>query len=209
MNKLLIGIIIVLLVYLFFVRQENAQLSAKNATLEEHLKAKVEVNCKDNTVTYVSAKVDAQSVTTGKPNATQTTVYVPSEGNVQVGVIKDDAQAPKPSIIEHLTTTTITDTDNNVQIKVTKAGFTFNPALSVSFGERENTSDKFIGQLQARLIYWNRFGAGAGVDLDGEVYPFVDYKLDKLIPKARNVTVGAQYNFKTETPKLQLAIYMF
>ena len=44
--------------------------------------------------------------------------------------------------------------------------------------------------LGARLVYFNRYGAGLGLDTDLEGYLFVDRRLDDLTGLLKNTTVG-------------------
>ena len=75
-------------------------------------------------------------------------------------------------------------TDGATEISVKRAGFTFRPAVQGLMGQ------ELKGGLGARLVYFNRYGAGLGLDTDLEGYLFVDRRLDDLTGLLKNTTVG-------------------
>lgn len=89
--------------------------------------------------------------------------YMPPEGNVQVVQPEGGAAA---------------------SVKVKRAGFTFRPAVQGLIG-----SEPKIG-LGARLMYFNRYGAGLGISHKMEPYLFADRRIDDLIGLFKNTTVG-------------------
>ena len=70
------------------------------------------------------------------------------------------------------------------EIAVKRAGLTFRPAVQGLLGR-----DLKAG-LGARLLYFDRYGAGVGLDTDLEGYLFVDRRLDDLTGLLKNTTVG-------------------
>ena len=75
-------------------------------------------------------------------------------------------------------------TEGPAEITVKQAGFTFRPAVQGLIGQ------ELKGGLGARLVYFNRYGAGLGLDTDLEGYLFVDRRLDDLTGLLKNTTVG-------------------
>lgn len=70
------------------------------------------------------------------------------------------------------------------EISVKRAGLTFRPAVQGLIGQ------ELKGGLGARLVYFNRYGAGVGLGTDLEGYVFVDRRLDDLTGLLKNTTVG-------------------
>lgn len=69
-------------------------------------------------------------------------------------------------------------------VRVKRAGFTFRPAAQGLAGK-----DLKIG-LGARLVYFDRYGAGLGLSHDLEPYLFADRRVDDLVGIFKNTTVG-------------------
>lgn len=70
------------------------------------------------------------------------------------------------------------------EISVKRAGFVFRPAVHGLAGKELK-----IG-LGARLVYFDRYGAGVGLDNDFEMYLFADRRLDDLTGLLKNTTIG-------------------
>ncbi len=75
-------------------------------------------------------------------------------------------------------------TDGPAEISVKRVGFTFRPAVQGLLGKELKAG------LGARLAYFDRYGAGVGLDSDLEGYLFVDRRLDDLTGLLKNTTVG-------------------
>ena len=88
--------------------------------------------------------------------------YVPPEGRAEV----------------------VQPTDGPAEISVKRAGFTFRPAVQGLLGKELKAG------LGARLVYFDRYGAGVGLDSDLNGYLFVDRHLDDLTGILKNTTVG-------------------
>lgn len=88
--------------------------------------------------------------------------YVPPEGRAEV----------------------VQPTDGPAEISVKRAGFTFRPVVQGLLGKELKAG------LGARLVYFDRYGAGVGLDTDLESYLFVDRRLDDLTGLLKNTTVG-------------------
>ena len=88
--------------------------------------------------------------------------YVPPEGRAEV----------------------VQPTEGPAEITVKRAGFTFRPAVQGLIGQ------ELKGGLGARLAYFDRYGAGVGLDTNLEGYLFVDRRLDDLTGLLKNTTVG-------------------
>lgn len=70
------------------------------------------------------------------------------------------------------------------EISVKRAGLTFRPAVQGLMGKELKAG------LGARLVYFDRYGAGVGLDTDLEGYLFVDRRLDDLTGLLKNTTAG-------------------
>ena len=75
-------------------------------------------------------------------------------------------------------------TDGPAEISIKRAGFTFRPAVQGLVGKELKAG------IGARLVYFDRYGAGVGLDTDLEGYLFVDRRLDDLTGLLKNTTVG-------------------
>lgn len=75
-------------------------------------------------------------------------------------------------------------TNGPAEISVKRAGLTFRPAVQGLVGKELKAG------LGARLVYFDRYGAGVGLDTDLEGYLFVDRRLDDLTDLLKNTTVG-------------------
>lgn len=91
-----------------------------------------------------------------------TVKYLPPEGTVEV----------------------VRPTQGAETIRVKRAGFTFRPAVQGLLG-----SDIKAG-LGARLAYFDRYGAGVGLDQNAAPYVFADRRLDDLTGLLHNTTAG-------------------
>lgn len=88
--------------------------------------------------------------------------YVPPEGRAEV----------------------VQPTNGPAEISVKRAGLTFRPAVQGLVGKELKAG------LGARLAFFDRYGAGVGLDTDLEGYLFVDRRLDDLTGLLKNTTVG-------------------
>lgn len=70
------------------------------------------------------------------------------------------------------------------QVKVKRAGFTFRPAVQGLLG------NEIKAGLGARLAYFDRYGAGVGLDQKAAPYVFADRRLDDFTGLLRNTTAG-------------------
>ena len=88
--------------------------------------------------------------------------YVPPEGKAEV----------------------VQPTEGPAEISVKRAGLTFRPAVQGLVGKELKAG------VGARLVYFDRYGAGVGLDTELEGYLFVDRRLDDLTGLLKNTTVG-------------------
>ena len=91
-----------------------------------------------------------------------TVKYVPPEGTVEV----------------------VRPTHGAETIRVKRAGFTFRPAVQGLLG------NEIKAGLGARLAYFDRYGAGVGLDQNAAPYVFADRRLDDFTGLLRNTTAG-------------------
>lgn len=88
--------------------------------------------------------------------------YVPPEGKAEV----------------------VQPTDGPAEIAVKRAGLTFRPAVQGLIGKELKAG------LGVRLVYFDRYGAGVGLNTNLDGYLFVDRRLDDLTGLFKNTTVG-------------------
>lgn len=76
------------------------------------------------------------------------------------------------------------DLAGNLSVNVKRAGFTFRPAVVGMLAKEPK-----IG-LGARLLYFGRYGAGAGLNQDFEPFLFADRRVDDFTGFLHNTTIG-------------------
>ena len=118
----------------------------------------------DSQAAHVVVKDNKLTATVRQPDGTVKTEvkYVPPEGRAEI----------------------VQPTAGTTEISVKRAGFTFWPAVQGLVGKELKAG------LGARLVYFDRYGAGVGLDSDLEGYLFVDRRLDDLTGLLKNTTVG-------------------
>lgn len=118
----------------------------------------------ENTAAQVLIKANKLTAKVRQPDGSvkATVKYVPPEGTVEV----------------------VRPTQGAETIRVKRAGFTFRPAVQGLLG-----SDIKAG-LGARLAYFDRYGAGVGLDQNAAPYVFADRRLDDFTGLLRNTTAG-------------------
>lgn len=118
----------------------------------------------DSQAARVVVKDNKLTATVRQPDGTVKTEvkYLPPEGRAEV----------------------VQPTEGPTEISVKRAGFTFRPAVQGLLGKELKAG------LGARLVYFDRYGAGVGLDTDLEGYLFVDRRLDDLTGLLKNTTVG-------------------
>ena len=70
------------------------------------------------------------------------------------------------------------------EISVKRAGFTFRPAVQGLVGKESKAG------LGVRVAYFNRYGAGVGLDTDLDIYLFADRRLDDVAGFLKNTSAG-------------------
>lgn len=93
--------------------------------------------------------------------------YLPPEGSAQIN----------------------TNSDGSQTVDIQNKGFTFKPQIAVGY---HGVIDP---QLAARLVYWDRYGAGIGLGVSG-VNIFADRRISDFVPFMDNTTLGIYTNFK-------------
>ena len=118
----------------------------------------------ENTAAQVVVKANKLTAKVRQPDGSvkDTVKYVPPEGTVEV----------------------VRPTQGAETIRVKCAGFTFRPAVQGLLG-----SDIKAG-LGVRLAYFDRYGAGVGLDQTAAPYVFADRRLDDLTGLLHNTTAG-------------------
>lgn len=118
----------------------------------------------ESTAAQVVVKANKLTAKVRQPDGSvkATVKYVPPEGTVEV----------------------VRPTQGAETIRVKRAGFTFRPAVQGLLGNEVKAG------LGARLAYFDRYGAGVGLDQNAAPYVFADRRLDDLTGLLRNTTAG-------------------
>ena len=118
----------------------------------------------ENTAAQVVIKANKLTAKVRQPDGSvkATVKYVPPEGTVEV----------------------VRPTQGAETIRVKRAGFTFRPAVQGLLG------NEIKAGLGARLAYFDRYGAGVGLDQNAAPYVFADRRLDDFTGLLRNTTAG-------------------
>lgn len=118
----------------------------------------------ESTAAQVVVKANQLTAKVRQPDGSvkATVKYLPPEGTVEV----------------------VRPTQGAETIRVKRAGFTFRPAVQGLLG-----SDIKAG-LGARLAYFDRYGAGVGLDQNAAPYVFADRRLDDFTGLLHNTTAG-------------------
>ena len=103
-------------------------------------------------------------------------IYLPPEGNIKITLDDNDKQ----------------------NIFINNKGWTFRPNIGLTAG------NNFYPTLGARVLYWNRFGAGIGLTNTG-AHLYIDRRIDDYIGFLRNSSAGIFIN----TNELGLRISSF
>lgn len=118
----------------------------------------------EGTAAQVVVKANKLTAKVRQPDGSvkATVKYVPPEGTVEV----------------------VRPTQGAETIRVKRAGFTFRPAVQGLLG------NEIKAGLGARLAYFDRYGAGVGLDQKAAPYVFADRRLDDFTGLLRNTTAG-------------------
>lgn len=135
-------------------------------------------------------------------------VHVPTEGGTEViDPIKPGGSTDRPptgsfledlfrrnmdSILGRITKKTFVNPETGQKVIVTRAGITFYPALA---GTLSINSGMGLG-LQARLLYFEKYGMGIGVSSREYVYTFIDRRIEDFVPFMRNTAVGIHGGYR-------------
>ena len=135
---------------------------------------------------YRGRKIDELSAQTGTLPESQAARVVVKDNKLTATVRQPDGSVKTE--VKYLPpegkAEVVQPTDGPAEISVKRAGFTFRPAVQGLIGQ------ELKGGLGARLVYFNRYGAGLGLDTDLEGYLFVDRRLDDLTGLLKNTTFG-------------------
>ena len=135
---------------------------------------------------YKARQIDKLSAQSGTLTESQAARVVVKDNKLTAtvrqpdGAVKTDVKYVPPEGRAEV----LQPTDGATEISVKRAGFTFRPAVYGLVGKELKAG------LGARLAYFDRYGAGVGLDTDLEGYLFVDRRLDDLTGLLKNTTVG-------------------
>jgi len=132
----------------------------------------------------------------------QSTVYIPSEGSVNVIQISSASSnsTPKSNIVNEVIKVS---TDTYVMVK--KGGFCFSPSLNLLINSKTSFG------IGSRFIYYNNYGIGIGISSYLDIYTYFDIKLDRIFPIFNNTSVGLYYNVirNSSQPNLGLSLNIY
>jgi len=181
-----IGLVLFMIIGLYNRALNNAksELEMQNATLREGIKSSLSVKGSEVVYKYRDKEGNVKGVK----------AYLPPEGSVSSITPEEGHKIEKGGFIaraiDKLSTKTVTDPTTGTVIRIKQAGFTFRPALSGII------SDHVYLGIQARVLYYNRWGAGIGAALSKAnkyAYFFADRRVDDLFPLLQNTSAGAHF----------------
>lgn len=82
-----------------------------------------------------------------------------------------------------------TDREGNTEVSFTKGSFCFEPALTGMA-----TLQGFRFAISSRLFYYDKYGAGVGLNTDLKPFVFVDRRIRDFVPFMKNTSVGISYS---------------
>jgi len=127
----------------------------------------------------------------------QSTVYVPSEGSVNVIQISSNTSnsTPKSDIVNEVIKIS---TDTYVIVK--KGGFCISPSLNLLINSKTSFG------IGSRFIYYNNYGIGLGISSHLNMYTYFDIKLDSIFPIFNNTSIGLYYNIIRNSSQSNLGL---
>lgn len=178
-------IIAFLLVRIVHLNKQNTVLIDKTATLEENLKKQV-VIYKDKIV--YKERVSGTEVS--GTNVKQETIYVPNEGKIEI-LTPEESQKLDLGLVDKIFNHIIKQEDGSI-IMVQTRGFCFAPEIAGLY------SSKVEVGLQAKLVFWGRYGAGIGITNEETIYGFANRNISDILPVLSNssLQVGLGKNIK-------------
>lgn len=183
-------IIAFLLLRVAYLNKQNENLKGKTAELSEQLKSQTTITKEKIVYKYRDSE--------GKPK--QETIYLPSEGQVNIITPKDD-ETVKPSKKDSFFNTIIEQTDGSL-IMIQNKGFCLAPELGINY------SKEFEASLQVRLVYWNRYNAGVGITHKETVFIYGSRNLSDIFNFTRNTSLqlGLGKNFKDNDTRFLIGL---
>lgn len=189
-NLVLIIIIAFLAFRVAYLDRQNTALKGEAAELSEKLKSQVVVTKEKIVYKYRD----------NAGNAKQETIYVPSEGQVEIITPKEE-ETIKPSHVDTFFNTYIEQTDGSI-IKVQNKGLALAPEVGILY------TDKLEVALQLRLAYWNRYNAGIGFSNEQTAFAYVSRHLSDIFNFLQNtsIQIGIGKNFKEQDTKFGIGL---
>lgn len=184
-------LIIFLFVRVSYLNKQNVLLKNKTATLEENLSKK--------TIVYKDKIIYKEREITGT-NIKQETVYIPSEGKVEI-LTPTEGNKLDLSLIDKVFNKVIKQDDGTV-ILVQNRGFSFAPEIAGLY------SNEFELGLQLKLIYWNRYSAGTGFTDKETLYGYINRNISDIFPflKNTNLQFAIGKNFKEQETRFLIGV---
>ena len=84
--------------------------------------------------------------------------------------------------------TITTNTDGQSSLIIKNKGFTFKPSASFI------STSELLGGLSCRLLFWDRYGLGIGLNSKIRPYVYADRRISDFVPFAENTAIGVCYD---------------
>lgn len=183
-------VIAFLLLRVAYLNKQNENLKGKTAELSEQLKSQTTITKEKIIYKYRDSE--------GKPK--QETIYLPSEGQVNIITPKDE-ETIKPSRKDSFFNTIIEQTDGSL-IMIQNKGFCLAPEISAMI------SREFEVGLQVRLLYWNRYNVGIGITHKETLFIYGSRNLSDILSFTRNTSLqlGIGKNFKDSDTRFLIGL---
>ena len=183
-------VIAFLLLRVVSLNKQNENLRGKTAELSEQLKSQ----------TIITKEKIVYKYRDSEGKSKQETIYIPSEGQVNIITPKDE-ETIKPSKKDSFFNTIIEQTDGSL-IMIQNKGFCLAPELGINY------SKEFEASLQVRLLYWNRYNAGVGITHKETLFIYGSRNLSDIFNFTRNTSLqlGLGKNFKDNDTRLLIGL---
>ncbi|MCM1260571.1 MAG: hypothetical protein NC222_06410 [Staphylococcus sp.] len=184
-------LIIFLFVRVSYLNKQNILLKNKTATLEKNLSKKT-VIYKDKII-YKEREVSGTSIK-------QETVYIPSEGKVEI-LTPTDGNKLDLSLIDKVFNKVIKQEDGTI-VLIQNRGFSLAPEISGMY------SNEFELGLQIKILYWDRYSTGIGFTDKQTLYGFINRNISDIFnfTKNTNLQFAIGKNFKEQETRFLIGV---
>lgn len=166
MNKYLYGILILVIIFLAVLNKINGMKIDGMTVQIDQLSADNATLADNLQMQAVIHKNKVIIKTRYKDKIITKIEYLPPEGNAIIS----------------------THNDGTTTLKIKKFGVCIEPLIN---GIASRNLQVGIG---SRLMYWNRYGCGVGLNSETRPYGFIDRRIDDFIPFLSNTAIGVNYD---------------